>query len=81
MRNYEKLRGKSKLYYLLTLENSGKFMLYLTIYQSYEFKTFSIRIDSSTLEKVDSPEFDFSKMNYINITKDIQKKLNENKGP
>ena len=55
--------------------------LHMALYLPKELKTYSIKLSEYVLSTIDSANFNFSDLNYFNITKNIMKGLIEDKGP
>lgn len=53
----------------------------MILYMPKELKTFSVKIDSRILTTIYLQGFKWQTLNYINITKTIQKGISESKGP
>lgn len=53
----------------------------MALYLPKELKTYSIKLSEYVLSTIDSANFNFSDLNYFNITKNIMKGLVEDKGP
>jgi hypothetical protein len=53
----------------------GEVTLYLVMYLPKEFKTFVVKISPRVLQSIETADFDFSSLDYIDFTKKIRKDM------
>jgi hypothetical protein len=73
--NYEKLKDLESSKFIVFLSSSGEITLNILLRIEKERKTFAVKLDSKTLERISEPDFDFGSLDYFDLTKKIKKDL------
>ena len=60
---------------MIFVSSNGEITLNIVTYLSKDFKTFSIKLDSNTLGLMQSQNFDFDNVDFVDISKKIKKSL------
>lgn len=62
---------------MIKVDSSGDITFHLVLEIKSEFKTYSVKIDKNTVDNIAEADFDFTTLNYVDITKDIKKGKNK----
>ena len=81
MKDFKKMGNKEGRRFLVSINSSGGVDISLVFYLSSQFKFFSIKIDDETLDGAVNYCLNFEKMNYVDVSQQIRKGVEEEKSP
>ena len=81
MKDYNKVADKRGRKYQICINSSGGVELFLVFYLPSQFKFFSIKLNDSVLGDAAKGLLNFETFNYVDVTEQIMKGLDEGKSP
>ena len=73
MNDYTELKIPESERFMISLSDHGYLSFNFVKYFGKELKTFVVKVDSKLLSDYSDPSFDFSKIDYLNVARLIQK--------